>query len=105
MFCHKWCPRSDSNRHTSRYRILNPARLPIPPQGHEGILAYKRLFLQDSLSPSFGRFFCFGLGLSDIEPVGVDHVLDVVGVEFLDHFHAGAAVLGDRIDARVLLAA
>src|SRR5580693_5516170 len=28
-----WCPRSDSNRHTSRYRILSAARLPIPPQG------------------------------------------------------------------------
>lgn len=29
----RWCPRSGSNRHSSRNRILNPARLPIPPQG------------------------------------------------------------------------
>ena len=32
-----WCPRSDSNRHTLRYRILSPARLPIPPQGLQGV--------------------------------------------------------------------
>ena len=30
----EWCPRPDSNRHSSRNRILNPARLPIPPLGH-----------------------------------------------------------------------
>ena len=30
----EWCPRPDSNRHSSQNRILNPARLPIPPLGH-----------------------------------------------------------------------
>ena len=33
---------------------------------------------------------------------GVEHVLDVRGVEFLDHLHAGAAVLGDLINVRPL---
>ena len=34
-----WCPRSGSNRHTLRYRILSPARLPIPPLGLSGVIA------------------------------------------------------------------
>lgn len=38
----EWCPRSDSNRHASRHRILNPARLPIPPQGRGGMLIASR---------------------------------------------------------------
>ncbi len=29
-----WCPRRDSNPHTSRHMDLNHARLPIPPRGH-----------------------------------------------------------------------
>ncbi len=29
----EWCPRPDSNRHSFQNRILNPARLPIPPLG------------------------------------------------------------------------
>jgi hypothetical protein len=29
----KWCPRGDLNSHSRKNRILNPARLPIPPQG------------------------------------------------------------------------
>lgn len=28
-----WCPRRDSNPHTSRHMDLNHARLPIPPRG------------------------------------------------------------------------
>src|SRR5437868_7815337 len=30
----EWCPRRDSNPHTSRHMDLNHARLPIPPRGH-----------------------------------------------------------------------
>lgn len=33
-----------------------------------------------------------------IDDRGVDHILDVRGIEFLDHLHAGAAVLGDLVD-------
>lgn len=29
---------------------------------------------------------------------GIQRVLEVGGVEFLDHFHAGPAVLGDLVD-------
>ena len=29
-----WCPPPESNRHSRRNGILNPARLPIPPEGH-----------------------------------------------------------------------
>ena len=29
----KWCPPPESNRHSRRNGILNPARLPIPPEG------------------------------------------------------------------------
>src|SRR5665213_385445 len=29
-----WCGRSESNRHTLRYWILSPARLPVPPRPH-----------------------------------------------------------------------
>ena len=32
---HVWCPWPDSNGHSLRNSILSPARLPIPPQGHE----------------------------------------------------------------------
>ena len=32
-----WCPGSDSNRHSSRKRILSPPRLPIPPPGHSRV--------------------------------------------------------------------
>ena len=31
---YRWCPERDSNSHTSRYRLLRPGRLPIPPSGH-----------------------------------------------------------------------
>src|SRR5687767_5083046 len=30
-----WYPGEDSNLHTSRYRLLRPARLPIPPPGQD----------------------------------------------------------------------
>ena len=30
----KWCPRSESNRHSRRNAILSRARLPVPPLGH-----------------------------------------------------------------------
>ncbi len=33
IFDREWCPRPDSNRHSFQNRILNPARLPIPPLG------------------------------------------------------------------------
>ena len=33
-----WCPSTDSNRHTLRYRFLKPACLPIPPEGHNAFL-------------------------------------------------------------------
>ena len=29
----KWCPPPESNRHSRRNGILNPARLPVPPEG------------------------------------------------------------------------
>ena len=29
-----WYPRPESNRHSRKNRILNPARLPVPPLGH-----------------------------------------------------------------------
>ena len=37
-----WCERRDSNPHTARYRILNPARLPVSPRSHSafGVCAY-----------------------------------------------------------------
>src|SRR5215213_7394247 len=31
----EWCSREDSNLHRSPYKILNLARLPIPPREHE----------------------------------------------------------------------
>lgn len=31
----KWCGWSESNRHSFRNRILNPARLPVPPHPHQ----------------------------------------------------------------------
>jgi hypothetical protein len=34
LFPRIWCPRRDSNPHTSRHMDLNHARLPIPPRGH-----------------------------------------------------------------------
>ena len=37
FFDRKWCPRPDSNRHSFQNRILNPARLPIPPLGQRGM--------------------------------------------------------------------
>lgn len=38
-----WCPRSDSNRHALRRRILNPLRLPFRHSGHlmRGLAAWK----------------------------------------------------------------
>ncbi len=30
---HLWCPPPESNRHSLRNGILNPARLPVPPEG------------------------------------------------------------------------
>ncbi len=36
-FDREWCPRPDSNRHSFQNRILNPARLPIPPLGQRGM--------------------------------------------------------------------
>ena len=39
---------------------------------------------------------------SDINCRRVDHVLNVRGVEFFDHFHAGAAVLGYLINVSTL---
>ena len=42
------------------------------------------------------------LGPNDIDGGGVKRVLDVRGVELLDHLHAGAAVLGNLIDIRPL---
>src|SRR5690606_34240136 len=38
-----WCPRSGSNRHSFRNRILSPARLPIPPQGLRGESGLKHI--------------------------------------------------------------
>ena len=39
---------------------------------------------------------------SDVDRRSIDHVLDVRGVEFLDHLDAGATVLGDLIDVCTL---
>src|SRR3954471_3302730 len=36
----EWCPRRDSNPHTSRHMDLNHARLPIPPRGHLTNICY-----------------------------------------------------------------
>ena len=43
----RWCGRSESNRHSSRNRILSPARLPVPPRPHTPIGPY----------PAPGRWF------------------------------------------------
>src|SRR5579872_486441 len=50
----------------------------------------------------FSAFLCFGGGLwtPHIDDRSVDHVLDVRGVEVLDHLDAGPAVFGDLIDIR-----
>jgi hypothetical protein len=34
----RWCGRWESNPHSSRNGILNPARLPIPPRPHAACL-------------------------------------------------------------------
>jgi len=36
-------------------------------------------------------------GRADVDGGGVERVLDMRGVEFLDHLDAGAAVLGDLV--------
>ena len=41
----RWCPRRDSNPHTSRHMDLNHARLPIPPRGHCILLILPTLIL------------------------------------------------------------
>lgn len=38
----KWCPPPESNRHSRRNGILNPARLPIPPEGQQSRAALVR---------------------------------------------------------------
>ena len=71
----EWCPWSDSNRHASRHRILNPARLPVPPQGHRAFVTAKRPYSCEERfrNKSFGgrpshrsffglRFVFLGLG-------------------------------------------
>ena len=42
MFLLRWCPRSDSNRHASRRRILSPLRLPFHHSGTAGRLPLPR---------------------------------------------------------------
>jgi hypothetical protein len=39
---------------------------------------------------------------ADIDLAGIEEVLDVVGIEFLDHPDGGAAVLGELIDVTPL---
>src|SRR5690606_1071477 len=46
-----WCERRDSNSHGLPHRILNPARLPIPPLSREF-----RLFLQPVVRPTILPF-------------------------------------------------
>src|SRR4029079_19524013 len=42
------------------------------------------------------------LGASHIDDRGIHHVLDVGGVELLDHLNAGTAILGDLINVGAL---
>ena len=42
------------------------------------------------------------LRADDIDCSSVEQVLDVRCVEFLNHFDAGAAILGERVDIRAL---
>ncbi len=35
-YCFKWCPGEDSNLHELLHWYLKPARLPVPPPGHDG---------------------------------------------------------------------
>jgi hypothetical protein len=46
-----WCPRRDSNPHTSRHMDLNHARLPIPPRGQSNNLNARQLVPTEGLEP------------------------------------------------------
>ena len=86
--------------------ILSRLRLPIPPYRPAAFIAAATASSKPNRSLQVVGFaslsLCGDRALPYVDRRGVEHGLDVRGVEFLDHLDAGAAVFRALVDVRTL---